>query len=162
MLKVAVRTIASVSFIAMALLVFAPRSWARISAGSISAINGTVKLERAGRLIPAVYGTPVQVGDKFTTEPNSRLTINLTDGSQLELNQSSTLVLTQDTLRPDGSRANTKVTLLTGLLRCLVKSVPGHAPSFEVHTPNAVASVRGTIFEVSYHKNKAAPATSTP
>lgn len=162
MLKLAVRTIASVSLVAMGLLIFAPRSWALTPAGSISAINGTVKLERAGRLISAAYGTPVQVGDKFTTGANGRVTIKLTDGSKMELNRSSTLVLTQDVVGPNGARVNTKVTLLTGLLRCLVKSVPGHPPSFEVHTPNAVASVRGTIFEVSYHKYKTAPATSTP
>jgi hypothetical protein len=162
MLKLAVRTIALLSFIAITLLTFAPRSWALTSVGSISAIKGTVKFERAGKLIIAAYGAPVQVGDKFTTGPNGRVTIKLTDGSQLELNQSSTLVLTEDVVGPNGSRVNTKVTLLTGLLRCFVKSVPGHPPSFEVHTPNAVASVRGTIFEVSYHKYKAAPATSTP
>jgi len=142
----------------MALLVSVPHAWALTSAASVSAVDGTVTIERAGKSIAAANGTAVAVGDKFTTGPKSDVTIRLSDGSQLELNESSSLVLTEDTLNPDGSRANTKVTLLSGLVRSLVHSSAGHPPNFEVHTPNAVASARGTMFEVSYHPDQAPPA----
>jgi hypothetical protein len=160
MLKVPVRIAASVSFLAMVLLVSAPHAWGLTTAGAVSAVNGTVSIERAGRSIPAVDGTAVQVGDKFTTGPNSRVTIKLSDGSQLELNDSSALVLTEDNLNPDGSRASTKVTLLTGLVRSLVHFSPSGTPNFEVHTPNAVASARGTMFDVSYQET--VPPAATP
>ncbi len=143
----------------MALLMLAPRARAQVPAASVSAINGTVMVERAGRSIPAASGTTLQVGDKLTTGPKSRMTVSLSDGSKLELNESSTLVLTANTLNPDGSRASTKVTLLGGLVRSFVAFGPGSAPNFEVHTPNAVASARGTIFDVSYHEGQAPPAT---
>ncbi|MGA8566869.1 MAG: hypothetical protein WB580_03660 [Candidatus Binataceae bacterium] len=52
------------------------------SAGSISAVNGAVTVERAGKSIPAVQGTALQVGDKLTTGPNSRVSVGLSDGSQ--------------------------------------------------------------------------------
>jgi hypothetical protein len=113
MSKVIAHIMASAGFLAVVLLVLVPRASAQTSAGSISAVNGTASVERAGRSIPAADGAAVQVGDKSTTGPNSRVTIKLSDGSQLELNESSTLVLTEDTLNPDGSRANTKVTLLS-------------------------------------------------
>ena len=106
-----------------------------------------------------LHGTALQVGDKLTTGPNSRVSVSLSDGSQLELNDSSTLVLTENVLNPDGSRASTKVTLLNGLVRSLVKVSPGSPPNFEVHTPNAVASARGTMFDVSYHEGQPPPAT---
>jgi hypothetical protein len=145
----------SASFFAMVLLVLVPHASAQTSAGSISAVSGTVSLERAGRSIPAADSAAIQVGDKFTTGPNSRVIIKLSDGSQLELNESSTLVLTEDALNPDGSRASTKVTLLGGLVRSLVHLNPAGAPNFEVHTPIGVASApRGTMFEVSYHEIK--------
>ena len=144
----------------MTLLVSVPHAWGLTTAGAVSAVNGTVNIERAGRSIPAVDGTAVQVGDKFTTGPNSRLTIKLSDGSQLELNDSSALVLTEDNLNPDGSRASTKVTLLTGLVRSLVHFSPSGTPNFEVHTPNAVASARGTMFDVSYQETL--PPAATP
>jgi hypothetical protein len=131
---------------------------AQAQGGSIKALTGTVGLARAGKPIPAASGTAVQVGDKLTTGPNSDVTVGLSDGSEVELNESSTLVLTENILNPDGSRASTKVTLLEGLVRSLVKVAPGHPPNFEVHTPNAVASARGTMFEVAYHDNQAPPA----
>jgi hypothetical protein len=145
-------------FLAAMLLVLVPYVWAQTSAGSVSAVTGAVSLERSGVSIPAIFGTAVQVGDKFTTGPNSRVTIKLTDGSQFELSESSTLVLTEDTLNPDGSRASTKVTLMTGLVRSLVHYAPAGTPNFEVHTPNAVASARGTMFDVSYHEGQPPPA----
>lgn len=151
--------IVSAGFLAMVLLLSMPQAKAQAaSAGSISAVSGTVSIERAGNSIPAVDGNAVQVGDKFTTGPKSGVTIKLSDGSQLELNESSTLVLTEDTLNPDGSRASTKVTLMTGLVRSLVHFSPAGSPNFEVHTPNAVASARGTMFDVAYHPNEAPPA----
>ena len=158
MLKTIIRIVASAAFFVV-LLTLAPHAWAQTSDGSISALSGTVTIERAGKPIPAAHGTALQVGDKLTTGPNSRVSVSLSDGSQLELNDSSTLVLTENVLNPDGSRASTKVTLLSGLVRSLVKFGPGSLPNFEVHTPNAVASARGTIFDVSYHEGQPPPAT---
>ncbi len=146
------------TFIVIALLILAPHAWAQTSAGSVSVVTGTVTIERAGKSIQAASGTGLLVGDKLTTGPNSRMTISLSDGSQLELNESSTLVLTEYVLNPDGSRASTKITLLSGLVRSLVHFGPGSSPNFEVHTPNAVASARGTMFDVSYHEGQAPPA----
>jgi hypothetical protein len=158
MCKMVIHIIASSSLLAV-LLTLAPHAWAQTPAGSISALNGAVTVERAGKSIPAVQGTALQVGDKLTTGPNGGVTISLSDGSQLELNDSSTLVLTENILNPDGSRASTKVTLLNGLVRSLVKVSSASPPNFEVHTPNAVASARGTMFDVSYHEGQPRPAT---
>src|SRR6202795_1773857 len=108
MSKVIAQIVASASFFAAVLLVSVPHAWGQTPAGSISAVTGAVSLEPAGKSIPAADGSGVQVGDKFMTGANSRVTNKLSDGSQLELNESSTLVLTQDTLNPDGSRASTK------------------------------------------------------
>jgi hypothetical protein len=158
MSKLIAYIVVSASFFAMVLLVLVPDASAQTSVGSISAVSGIVSLERAGRSIPAADGAAVQVGDKFTTRPNSRVTIKLSDGSQLELNESSTLVLTEDALNPDGSRANTKVTLLGGLVRSMVHFSPAGAPNFEVDTPTGVVSApRSTMFEVSYHEVQPLP-----
>ena len=158
MSKMIICIVASATFLVV-LLTLAPHAWAQTSAGSISALNGALTVERAGKSILAVQGTPLQVGDKLTTGPNSRVSISLSDGSQLELNDSSILVLTENVVNPDGSRASTKVTLLNGLVRSLVKVSPGSPPNFEVHTPNAVAAARGTMFDVSYHEGQPPPAT---
>jgi ferric-dicitrate binding protein FerR (iron transport regulator) len=119
-------------------------------AGSVTAISGTVTITRAGKSIPGAYGTKVDVGDKLVTGTASSATITLTDGSQMELTDSSNLTIDENTLNPSGSRASTKVTLFNGLLRSLVRATPGTPPNYEVHTPNAVASARGTNYDVDH------------
>jgi ferric-dicitrate binding protein FerR (iron transport regulator) len=127
-------------------------AWAQ-AAGSISAINGAVTITRAGRSFVAVYGSPIDVGDTITTSPNGRATITLSDSSQLELTESSTLVLNENMLNAAGARSRTSVTLLGGLVRSVVRFTAGTPPNFEVHTPNAVASARGTTYDTDYQKN---------
>jgi ferric-dicitrate binding protein FerR (iron transport regulator) len=127
-------------------------AWAQ-AAGSITAINGNVTITRAGRSFPAAYGAPINVGDTITTSPNGRTTITLADGSQIELTQSSTLVLTENLLGANGARSRTTITLLGGLVRSLVRFTAGTPPNFEVHTPNAVASARGTTYDTDYQNN---------
>jgi len=143
--------------LAATILMLAPDARAEQFAGSITALNGNVAIERAGKSIPGIYGTTLQVSDQLTTDAKSRVTIGLSDGSQIELTESSTLVLTENTLNPDGSRASTKVTLLGGLVRSVVRATAGGTPNFEVHTPNAVAAARGTKFDVAYEKGQERP-----
>src|SRR5438128_7135371 len=121
-------------------------------AGSVSAIQGQVMIARSGRTLAAAYATAVQVGDQISTAPNSRVTLTLNDGTQLELAESSSLTVVQDTLNADGSRTATQINLLGGLLHSLVRFAPGNAPNYEVHTPNAVAAARGTNYDTDYVK----------
>jgi len=127
------------------------------AAGSITAINGTATIKRAGASLPAAYGNALQVGDTIATGPDGRVTITLSDNTQLEVTESSSLELTENVLNPNGTRASTKVTLLGGLVRSLVRFSAGAAPNFEVHTPNAVAAARGTTYDVDYIKGLQTP-----
>jgi ferric-dicitrate binding protein FerR (iron transport regulator) len=141
----------------LALLLFAlitlcvvSQAFAQTVAGSISAISGTATITRGATTIPAAYGTKINVGDRIVTGPGSNLTVTLSDGSQIEVTDSSNLMIDENTLNANGTRASTKVSLLDGLVRSLVRSTLGTPPNFEVHTPNAVASARGTGFDVDH------------
>ena len=72
---------------------------------------------------------------------------------------SSIPLLMENVFNPDRSRASTKVTLLSELVRSLIKFGPGNLPNSEVDTPNAVALAHGTIFDVSHHEGQPPPAT---
>ena len=126
------------------------------AAGSISSATGSVQLQRAGATAPAGAGTAVDVGDRITTGPGGHAVITLTDGSQLELGESSNLVIDNHTLAPAGGRASSQVSLFGGVLRSVVNATGG-APNFEVHTPNAVAAVRGTRFDTAYNEGETRP-----
>lgn len=120
-------------------------------AGTVSAVSGTVQLQRGGATLPVTQGMPVQVGDRIITGDDGQVSVLLTDQSTLELADSSNVVIDQH------AGATTRVNLAEGKLRSFVNRTIGAAtPNFEVHTPNAVAAARGTLFTVIF----TLPATS--
>jgi len=122
------------------------------AAGSVSAVHGKVTIARTGKTLVAAYGTPVQVGDQILTASGSNVTVTLADGSQLGLEESSTIVVDRNDLNPDGSRAATSINLLGGMLHSVVRHAPGNAPNYQVYTPNASAAARGTDYDTDYQK----------
>jgi hypothetical protein len=54
--------------------------------------------------------------------------------------------------------AASQVNLASGVVRSFVnRTVGAAAPNFEVHTPNAVAAARGTLFDTAYTSNVSRP-----
>ncbi len=133
--------------IASSMLLFVNIARAQTPAGSVAALTGDVRVQRAGTTVPATPGMTIDVGDRIITAANSRGTITLTDNSKLELDESSTLAIDQQMVSA-GSR-NTKLSLFGGLVRSFVSYSSSPKPNFEVHTPNAVASARGTEYDTS-------------
>jgi FecR protein len=84
-----------------------------------------------------------------------RGTISLVDGSQLTLSESTAIVVDQSVVGP--RPADSIVNLFKGKLRSVINLRGGSLPDFEVHTPNAVAGVRGTDFETEYIEGKPCP-----
>jgi FecR protein len=126
-------------------LFIANRAMAQTPAGSVTTLTGTVHVERAGPTVPATPGMALDVGDRVVTGASSRVTITLTDNSKLELDESTSLVIDQQMV---GANArNTKLSLFTGVVRSFVSFTSSPTPNFEVHTPNAVASARGTEYD---------------
>jgi hypothetical protein len=153
-LKPAINLVLLAPLVLIILTVTASSGGAQTVAGSITALNGSANITRGPRVFPAVYSAPVNVGDRLDTTANGRLTITLTDNSQLEMTESSTLLISENLLNPNGTRSRTIVTLMDGLVRSLVRVSAGNAPNYEVHTPNAVASARGTTYD-TYYTNRA-------
>lgn len=138
-------------------LAIAARGFAQTPvAGTVSVASGTVQVQRATGLVAVGPGTQVNVGDRVITGPGGHAVITLTDGSQLELGESSNMVIDNHALAPAGGRAATQVSLFGGVLRSVVNATGG-APNFEVHTPNAVAAVRGTRWDTSYSDGETRP-----
>ena len=144
---------AGIALLGLVLVVSALPAQAQIVAGSITALNGSSTVTRGARSFAATYSAPVDVGDQLQTSPTGRLTVTLTDNSQLELTESSTLLISENLLNANGTRSHTSIALLDGLVRSLVRVAAGTPPNYEVHTPNAVASARGTTYD-TYYTNK--------
>jgi hypothetical protein len=117
--------------------------------GQIAKLYGNAQLRRGSQLYGVGPAMPLFLNDQVTTEPSSSLAINLNGGSELNLGESSTIVLDEHVLPPNQSAFRTRISLLSGKVRSTVLRAL-IATDFQVHTPNAVAAVRGTDFAVAF------------
>jgi len=150
------QTLVSALVVVLFTMLFPARGLAQTVAGTISTASGAVQVQRGATVTGVSPGTGVNVGDRVITGPGGHAIITLTDGSQLELGESSNMVLDNHALAPAGGRAATQVSLFGGVLRSVVNATGG-TPNFEVHTPNAVAAVRGTRFDTAYTEGESRP-----
>lgn len=137
-------------------LVLSGPALAQVPAGSFSSVSGQVQIQRAGATIGGAPGVGVDVGDRIVTGASGHAVIVLNDQSRLELAPQSSITLDQFTVT--GGATSTRVGLTSGVLRSLVNAVSGGtAANYQVHTPNAVAAVRGTRFDTAYTENVIRP-----
>ncbi len=120
--------------------------------GKFTSLEGSVDITSTGKdARPAATGDPVAVGDFIRTKSKSRCEITYLDGNIIRLAEASRLRVTEYSLEKN----NQKLDLLRGKVQSIVKTaaeVTGVAKGgrFEVHTPTAVAGVRGTNFFTYY------------
>ena len=128
--------------------------------GKFTLVEGTVDLLKGGSLpaVPATLNLSVEEKDVVRTKSNARAEIALLDKTVLRVAQRSRI----DISEYSGDDASKKgvIKLDRGKIEAIVEKKPvsrittgAKANSFEIHTPNAVAGVRGTDFFVSYDKN---------
>jgi len=148
---------AGLLLISALLLVVSGPALAQTAAGSFLSVNGPVQIQRSGgATIGAAAGVGVNVGDRIVTGANGHAVIVLNDQSRLELGPASSITLDQFTV--SGGAAATRVSLFSGVMRLLVNAASGGAAAdYQVHTPNAVAAVRGTKFDTAYSENVIRP-----
>jgi hypothetical protein len=128
---------------------------AQIRVGSIAQVHGNANVERNGRTVPATPTLSIIVGDELKTSRQSELTVQLVDGSELTLSDSTSIVIGRTMM--GASRIDSAIALFKGKLHSVVNPTGGSLPNFEIHTPNAVAGVRGTDFETEYIEGKPCP-----
>src|SRR5271169_3720532 len=150
-------TAAELLIIGALLLLISGPVLAQTVAGSFQSVAGQVQIQRAGgATIGAAAGVGVNVGDRIVTGPNGHAVIVLNDQSRLDLGPSSSITLDQFTI--SGGATTARISLFSGVMRSLVNAVSGGAAAdYRVHTPNAVAAVRGTKFDTAYSENVIRP-----
>ncbi len=95
---------------------------------------------------PASAGEPVKAGDRIATGPLANATLAFFDGSTTVLEAETKITLVRSNIKRDGS---SKVVVLhqeVGQTYSRVQPLLDPDAHFEIETPTAVASVRGTEF----------------
>jgi len=127
--------------------------WAQTGDATVTVVTGGVTVVHAGISNQAAVGTAVFDGDEVDTAAASSATVTLVDKSTLEIGELSKVKLDIPHRGATTTSAD-KVSLLAGVVRSyVVHAASAGAPTFEVHTPNAVAAARGTKYDVSYQEN---------
>ncbi len=90
----------------------------------------------------------IQLGDKIHTQENSYTVLRFADKSELLLGSNSELFFDVLTRWGRTGMVDSRMRLLKGSAEGRVETLQGPGAHFEVHTPSAVATVRGTEFRV--------------
>ncbi len=109
----------------------------------ISKVSGIVQLQHSGTdRWELVRDVPLDVADQDSvrTGRGAQTTLSFDDGSRVELGPNATFTL------EESSRGRSSIKLNFGALKAFVQRIA--ARRFEVKTPTAVCSVRGTEFKV--------------
>lgn len=129
--------------------------WASLCLGAqdpvvVKTTRGPVEIRRSKSKVNRWYalraGSAIKSGDEIRTGRSGRLVLKLDDGSKMILNAESRLQILE-------SAPNRLFKLAVGRVRSFVKKVKP-TNKFEVRTPLAAASVRGTVFEVGFDEQK--------
>ncbi len=123
-------------------------AWAA-EAGEIVSVLGQAEVLREGRWQAAAPGDVLAVGETVKTAADSRLALQLANGSQIKLNANSQLELKQ--LTPRDGLAPTADAPPHNLLRLLGGEawVRSTAIPLEIQTTIVIATIRGTEFNLA-------------
>ena len=109
--------------------------------------QSTVGLDPTSAQAVAV-GTVVREGTIITTSKNGFVTLELPDNSRISIPSNSQIKLSKLRATQYANSPKTELTLLAGRVESTVSSLKTNNGRFEVHSPLAIAGVRGTHFRV--------------
>lgn len=145
------RKVAVEALIVLVCCCVATTAQAEMIAGTVIRLDPSASVQRAGNLLDVAVGMSVDTGDRIIVNSGGKIRIALSGGSIINGGSMSVFVLDEELLGPGGAAASTKIGLFAGILRSIVKGTSsGAPPNFQVHTPNAIISVRGTKFDTAY------------
>ena len=129
-----------------------PVRWLKLQPvpANVVTVSGEARRIRdpGGSTVPLEAGMELELGDIIETSPNGSLTLEFADGSQLLVRPDTRLSL--DTIRAyEGTgMVDTRMGLERGKVESDVEPSVGPGTRFEIHTPTAITSVRGTRLRV--------------
>lgn len=125
-----------------ALLATASFAWADPVA-QVTKLSGSATLLRENATAPLVLGAALEPGDEVATDATGRVRLQLIDGSVINLGSETRFAIDQVISGGIGTDRNVSLDLSQGaLLAGAAKATPNSR--FEIRTPRAVTSVRGT------------------
>ncbi len=111
-------------------------------------VQGKVTLHRGSSSVPLETALSIQLKDRIVTLDDGSVTLRFADKSELLLGSNSELTFDVLTRWGRTGMVDSRMRLTRGSVEGRVQTLEGPGAHFEVHTPSAVATVRGTEFRV--------------
>jgi len=136
----------------LALLLAPTAVWAQGTL-RVLAVHGNVQWKSgSGSFVPvaATNQQVVRVGDQLQTGPNADITLQVPDGSWIQVSENSNFTV------QDFWSGNLKgiMNLMMGRVRFYIKKLDGRPNPYSVTTPTALIAVRGTEFDVIVNEDR--------
>jgi len=128
----------------LALLCVSPLAAQTQPAGTVAAAAGQVSVLRHGEMWALSSGHSVRVGEMIVTGPDGMVSLEITDGTTFAVYPNSRVVF-----RSNPGNWRELVEVFLGRVKVHIQSFGGRPNPYRVHSPTAVISVRGTVFEVA-------------
>lgn len=118
-------------------------------AARVTALNGLVQILRGERLLPAVVGSRLRVGDEFVTEgAESEALVRFDDGARMALRADSRLQVTALKLKGAVEARQKTLKIIQGGLRYISGRRTAKS-SVAFQTTTATIGIRGTDIEIA-------------
>ncbi len=117
-------------------------------AARVTALNGLVQILRGERLLPAVIGSRLRVGDEFVSEGDAEALVRFDDGARMALRGDSRLQVTALKLKGPAEARQKTIKILKGGLR-YISGRRTLKSSVAFQTSTATIGIRGTDIEIA-------------
>ena len=117
------------------------------AAGTLTVFQPTASVTHTGGTFPGATGAVIEPGDTIKTDPKGRAALQLPDGTVMRMAGDTQIKLTSAHFAKSGNLHDVSILQKAGRTFTNVQHLIGGA-SFKVAGQSAVASVRGTKFEV--------------
>ncbi len=137
--------------LALLVFVFPLAAHAAEVIGKVTRLKGSATIYRQAVLKPikVIRGTAVHLGDRIKTEADSRLRIELKDGSILSMGDKADLTLDQFEFDSKEKKRTASFKMDLGKVKVFARDLlKFKKKDFEIRTPTAVVGIRGTVFLV--------------
>ncbi len=137
--------------VALSLALVAGSAMAQSETGTVAAIRGTLQIERGGTWQNGSIGAPVFAGDRLRTGGGDQARVVFRDDSLVDLAPATEVALARQIFGDGARRFDSRLRLAQGKIRAWVGETYRAAHSrYEIETPTAIATVRGTDVVVAY------------
>ena len=123
--------------------------WAQEPIGSVSALKGQAldRHQKATEWLAMKLTDPLILNDTVQTKEASKVEFLMDDDSLLSLGENTQLLMNEHVYLPEKDRRSSVFSLVSGKVRAIVgKTFTGEGSRFQIETPTAVISTRGTDF----------------